>query len=328
MTDSSRPLLSIIIPVYNSERFIRNTLTMLIAQGLDDCEVIIVNDGSTDQTEIVCRSFIASDERIKIMAIKNSGVSVARNTGLRKAIGIYVYFFDSDDTLTEGSLDFFRQVLLSGKDFQIFSFGYEMQVKGKTIKRYTVKNYNNVLMDTLTLQRNFFQKKLPCNICSCIYKREFLMEKDLNFTPNLKVGEDIEFLIKVFSLMSRVFYYKSRVCFIYQIRNDSVMQGYRSYNDEQFESFLAIKRCVMENKEKHPEIDKEANFFIANLYVYNLFYYLRSKFKSNKLNRQFMINKNILSLNISGIFSHYLIILITKIFSIKILFYLFGKNNI
>jgi glycosyltransferase involved in cell wall biosynthesis len=227
------PLLSIVIPAYNSEEFIENTLSMLVSQGLEDCEVIIVNDGSTDQTELIGHSFAAKSENIKLVSITNSGVSVARNTGLHQATGKYVYFLDSDDTLTKGSVAFFKHVLVSGKNFQIFSFGYESRRNGKTVKRYVSKKYNKASMDTIILQRSFFSKKLLCHICSCIYDRVFLMENSLAFTPNLRIGEDVEFLIKSFSL-SRSFYYESRICFIYQIRADSVMQGYKEYSMEQF----------------------------------------------------------------------------------------------
>jgi glycosyltransferase involved in cell wall biosynthesis len=182
------PLLSIIIPAYNSERFIANILSMLVSQGLADCEVIVVNDGSTDRTELICHSFVAKHESIKLVTIENSGVSVARNTGLQQAAGKYIYFLDSDDTLTEGSIKFFKRVLLSGDNFQIFSFGYESRRKGKTIKRYVSKKYDKTSMNTIILQGRFFSKNLPCHICSCIYDREFLVENCLVFTPNRRIG--------------------------------------------------------------------------------------------------------------------------------------------
>jgi glycosyltransferase involved in cell wall biosynthesis len=319
------PLLSIIIPAYNSERFIAHILSMLVSQGLDNCEVIVVNDGSTDRTELICHSFVAKYESIKLVTLENSGVSVARNTGLQQATGKYIYFLDSDDTLTEGSIEFFKSVLLSGNNFQIFSFGYETRRKGKTLKRYVYQKYNQASLNTITLQRSFFSKKLLCHICSCIYDREFLVENNLVFTPNRRIGEDVEFLIKSFS-RSKSFYYESRICFIYQIRDDSTMQGYKKYGAEQFNSFLLTKECIVQIRKTYPVITKEANFFIANSYIYSLFYYLFSESKSVNLNKQFIINKKVLSLNISGIFSHYLMIFIIKIIPITILFYLYRKK--
>jgi UDP-glucose:(glucosyl)LPS beta-1,3-glucosyltransferase len=319
------PLLSIIIPAYNSERFIANILSMLVSQGIDDCEIIVINDGSTDKTKQICRIFVEQHENIKLVNIKNSGVSIARNTGLRQATGKYIYFLDSDDNLTKGSLAFFKNVLSSGKNFQIFSFGYKMQRNGNTIKIYSKKKYEKSFMNTIRLQEKFFTKNLPCHICSCIYEKAFLIEKSLIFTPHIKIGEDIEYLLKSFSLADS-FYYESRICFIYQIRDDSAMQGYKQYSLVHFNSFLVIKDCIEKIKNMHPVITKEANFFLANLFIYNLFYYLLSNYKNLSLNKQFLMNKNVLSLNISGIFSRCFIIFIIKMIPLKYLFYL-RKNG-
>jgi glycosyltransferase involved in cell wall biosynthesis len=259
---------------------------MLISQGLDDCEVIVVNDGSTDQTETICRAFAMQYENIKLISIKNSGVSVARNTGLDQAQGNYVYFLDSDDTLADGSIAFFKKVLLSGKNFHIFSFGYETRRNGKTIKKYIAKKYDKTLMDTVILQGSFFSKKLPCNICSCIYDKVFLIENSLVFTINLRIGEDIEFLVKTFSF-SKLFYYESRICFIYQIRDDSTMQGYKKYSIEQFNSFIVMRNAAMYSISKCPAIKKEAEFFIAFLFFSNYIYYMKYNHKTYEFERLF-----------------------------------------
>lgn len=103
----SEILLSIIIPAYNSERFLPATLSMLVQQGLDGCEVIIINDGSTDATESICCDFSSRYSEIRFISQENQGVSVARNRGIEESHGRYLYFFDSDDSLTEDSLVFF-----------------------------------------------------------------------------------------------------------------------------------------------------------------------------------------------------------------------------
>jgi UDP-glucose:(glucosyl)LPS beta-1,3-glucosyltransferase len=318
------PLLSIIIPAYNSERFIANTLSMLVSQGLNDCEVIVINDGSTDETESICCAFVAQYKNVKLVSIKNSGVSIARNTGLQYATGKYIYFLDSDDTLAEGSIAFFKQILLSGEKFQIFSFGYKAQRNGRDIKRYSVKKFDKTFMNAIGLQGSFFSKKLPCHICSCIYDRIFILKNGLVFTPYRKIGEDLEFLVKSFSLVDS-FYYESRLCFIYQLREDSAMQGYRQYNIERFNSFIINKECIAKIKKTHPVITREANFFMASSYISSLFYYLFSEYKNQSLNKQFIINKNVLYLQISGIFSRCLIIFIIKMIPLRFLFYLRKK---
>ena len=93
-------VLSIIIPCYNSEKFISSTLDMLIEQGLEGCEVIIINDGSKDNTSMIIHSYENRIQNCIIIDKENEGVSIARNIGIQKAQGKFIYFLDSDDSLT------------------------------------------------------------------------------------------------------------------------------------------------------------------------------------------------------------------------------------
>ena len=105
------PVVSVIVPAYNSEKYIEETLDCLLDQTLQDIEVIIVNDGSTDSTADIASSYCAKDSRFSLINKENGGVSLARNTGLRKAGGRYVLFLDSDDILTPQSLEEFSKAL-------------------------------------------------------------------------------------------------------------------------------------------------------------------------------------------------------------------------
>lgn len=92
-------IMSIIIPCYNSDRFINNTIKMLLCQDLSDCELILVDDGSIDSTLQVLQKYESSDSNVRVISQLNQGVSAARNTGMLAARGKYIYFLDSDDTL-------------------------------------------------------------------------------------------------------------------------------------------------------------------------------------------------------------------------------------
>ena len=95
-------ILSIIIPCYNSEKFIAKTINMLLRQDLSNCELLLINDGSTDGTLSVLQKYRSIPEVVIINQV-NKGVSEARNAGLLVAQGQYIYFLDSDDMLTAGS---------------------------------------------------------------------------------------------------------------------------------------------------------------------------------------------------------------------------------
>ena len=93
--------ISIIIPMYNAEKYIARCLESVINQSFNDIEIIIVNDGSTDKSLEICRKYAEVDERIVILNKENNGVSVARNQGMNVATGEYVMFVDSDDWIDE-----------------------------------------------------------------------------------------------------------------------------------------------------------------------------------------------------------------------------------
>ena len=94
-------LISVIIPAFNCEKSIKRTVESIISSGLKDYEIVIINDGSTDNTASVCNSLCSQYGFIKYMEQQNSGVSAARNKGISVTLGEYIMFFDADDTAEE-----------------------------------------------------------------------------------------------------------------------------------------------------------------------------------------------------------------------------------
>lgn len=320
-------LLSIIIPAYNSGKFLSNTLEMLVSQGLTDCEVILVNDGSTDDTETICKTFVQKYDNIHYFCQKNQGVSVARNVGLKEAKGKYVYFFDSDDNLTEKTLDFFKAVLSKKKSLDIFVFGYELQKNFSTIKTVTSKILNDKYLLSFNAKKPFFKKNISCLICSSIYSRDLILKNDIFFPPNIKIGEDIVFMINAFTKAESL-YYSKRISFIYQIRDDSVMQGYKGYNMDRIKSFEVVRDTIINNREHYSLLKKETNFFIANLYLANLVAYLKSNVKDAKINKIFIQNKFFLYKHIKGRFINFAAILIARCMPLQLVLRVFKYDSL
>lgn len=98
-SEQSKIQISVIIPVYNSEKFLEETIESVISQSFADFEIILVNDGSTDRSVPICEDFVKKDNRVRLLNQENSGVSIARNRGLAEAKGKYIFLMDSDDTL-------------------------------------------------------------------------------------------------------------------------------------------------------------------------------------------------------------------------------------
>lgn len=117
------PDVSIVIPVYNVQNYIRRCLDSVLQQTYLNLEIIIVNDGSTDNSYAICQEYVQKDNRIQLIHKKNEGVAVARNTGLDKAIGKYIYFCDPDDWVDERLIEENLE-LAKGTNADIVLFGF------------------------------------------------------------------------------------------------------------------------------------------------------------------------------------------------------------
>ncbi len=311
-------LLSIIIPAYNVERFIARTLNTFISQNLEDCEIIVVNDGSQDKTLEIAEQIAKKEPRIKVINQENKGVSVARNVGLENASGKYIYFMDSDDTIADVTLDFWRNLLAEKKNCNIYAFGYKT-LSDKKEKKYVYKQFDKKILKNPLLKQIFLAKKICFHICSCIYENTFLQENNLKFTPGLKIGEDVEFILKVLD-KTNALYYDARECFIYLIRNDSAMQGYKTFSKNQFHSYEIRRDICLSKNYQTEEIKKYSNFWIKNQYVSHLLAYLKSDFKDSEITKKFIEDKKYLNLPaINGALKNTIAIKVAKILPLKLI---------
>ncbi len=300
-------LLSIIIPCFNSGQFIANTLNHLISQRLDECEIVAVNDGSTDDTLEILHLYAAKYPSIRVIDKKNGGVSDARNIGLQHAIGDYVYFLDSDDSLSEGTLDFFKDTIKKKSGKQMYLFGYEAHRGPSQIRVYANRKMNGSELDNQFLIEAFFSKKLPINICSVVYERKYLADNELLFPIGHKIGEDLEFIISAI-LCGATAFYSSRICFIYQINESGAMAGYKKYVHT---DTLLYQRtlCYTLGNQKFSDY---YNYWIAYNYVYGLRNFFVAKEKQSQYLDFYIENKYVLSLKKLFSFKFSVICLIVK----------------
>ena len=317
-------LLSIVIPAYNSGCFLNQTLGELVIQGLQNCEIIVVNDGSTDNTEAVCMEFSNKYSAIRYISQSNRGVSVARNLGIKVAKGKFIYFFDSDDLLIDNTLDFFRKMLEYKRNDSpsIFMFGYELRRMNSDVKLRSSNILHKKELSSGLIKKNFFSKKIPWLICSCIFLKDFVLQNNLTFPEGIKIGEDIVFMAQAITVAHSL-YYDKRICFIYQIRDDSVMQGYKGYSMDRIKSFEVVRDAISNNSEYYLSARREANFFIANLYLANLVAYLKSNIKDYEINNIFIQNKFFLYKSMKGRFINRMAILVARCVPLRLLLKIF-----
>ena len=203
------PLVSVIIPVYNAEKYLSERLDSLLNQTLNDIEIICVDDGSTDNSLQILESYAKKDSRIIYVTQENKFAGVARNHGIEISKGEYLAFFDADDIC---SLELLEKVYKKGimYDADIVLFG------GKTFDDKT-RNYNNAAYflrsDIISNYEVFNRSVFPNDICSVtnaapwtkMYKREFILNNGLKFQA-VQNSNDLYFVVMSLCLASRITY--------------------------------------------------------------------------------------------------------------------------
>lgn len=195
------PLISIIVPTYNVEKYIRTCIESILAQTYRNIEVIIVNDGSTDQSLAVISDLICSHHNIKVINQKNQGLSVARNTGIDVATGKYITFVDADDKIMPGFVSSLYQIAdKTGADIVRGSFrDFNGNIpKGWGADFNVPTNCGTIVLDP------FLSSNISFVVWSSIYRLDFINSNHIRFTPGMILTEDRDFTIRAYMLAKLV----------------------------------------------------------------------------------------------------------------------------
>ncbi|UYW00961.1 glycosyltransferase [Flavobacterium agricola] len=191
-TNTFAPLFSIIIPVYNVEKYLEKCLQSILNQTFEDYELIIVNDGSIDSSGSICQLFLTKFKNSKYFYQENAGAAIARNNGLKKAIGEYIIFIDSDDYLFDNNALKDIANLIKEKNYPDVILHKETRISpnGRIFPpHFDNKIYNHSFKkEAKVLINNGFFKASPCDK---IVRRELLINNNIFFPPGLK-AEDME----------------------------------------------------------------------------------------------------------------------------------------
>lgn len=198
---------SVVIPVYNGATFVTRTLESITAQTLGEVEIIVIDDGSTDNSYRVIEEFFAevSSEnlRVKILRQKNFGVSVARNHGFSHATGKYVMFFDSDDIMKPECLEKMYEKARSTSADIVICGTDKVSEAGELITKYSKEYFSDVISGIDALTMKFKTSIYICN-GSIMYKTGFLKNNSIRYQPGCTHGEDTEFISKALFLARKV----------------------------------------------------------------------------------------------------------------------------
>lgn len=207
------PLISVIIPCYNAEKFLAETLTSVFNQTYTNIEVIVVNDGSTDKTLDILQKTQLNEPRLKIIVQPNQGISAARNAGINNATGDFIAFIDSDDKWDPSFLSkmITRQQQTHGDI--IYTGNSDVSKKGIISRKSDFREHSNLV--------GYLNQNALLHVGCLLIKKQFLEKHNLRFDTNLKTGEDIVFICTLFCL-SEAFCVPEHLYF-YTHRDDSIM---------------------------------------------------------------------------------------------------------
>lgn len=219
---------SVIIPVYNVEKYIDRCLKSIISQNYDDLEIIAIDNGSTDSSGSICDTYASEYSNISVYHIGNHGVGSARNFGLSKARGEFIYFVDSDDYLVGNLFADFADKLVSDLDLVVFSyynsFEEDLTEKSRTEKSLPFKgSYDKD--GFIKIFKELFLSDMLYTVWNKIYRREFLLENNLSF-EQYELGEDVRFNLDAYRNVNKI-YLSQDSYYVYVIgRKGSAMSSY------------------------------------------------------------------------------------------------------
>lgn len=211
----NQPLVSIIIPVYNVENYLRECVDSALNQTYKNLEIILVDDGSTDSSGKICDEYIEKDERISVIHKTNGGLSDARNTGFKQSSGKYVYFLDSDDYIAENTIE--TLVLIAEKDnsdivfFDAVSFADtdDFEVSQNYIRKNKYKTDTGINVFKLMTKNKEFHSA----VYLMLFQKDFIDNNKLTFVPGI-LHEDMVYnyyslcLAQIVSQCPEALYYR------------------------------------------------------------------------------------------------------------------------
>lgn len=232
------PSISIVIPVYNAELYIRECLESILGQTVNKYQIICVDDGSTDSSVKIIKEYLLDDDRVLLLRQSNQGPAVARNNGLKHAKGDYVWWIDADDWIQPNAVEVLQKAI-EISDADIIGFA------SNSFNNKTRQFINTPHRSLDSIPHEFVQKTfaasdakeflfdLPLEAWARIFKTEFLFNNKIKFDPFLKILDDSLFVNEGFLKASKIYYIKNKL-YHYREMNPYSLVNSLNYSNEKY----------------------------------------------------------------------------------------------
>ena len=264
---------SVIIPIYNVEKYLRDCLDSVLAQTLHDIECICIDDGSTDRSREIAEEYVKKDSRFQLYCKTNGGLSSARNYGLAKALGKYVYFLDSDDSITSDALEtLYMKAENNNLDIILFDAKtvYENDKLKALLPEYETAYERRGFYKGVYSGGNIFIKLISnrdfiMSACLQFIRRSYLQEQELLFYEGI-LYEDNLFTFKNLLNAERVEYLDKKL-YRRRMRENSIMTApkanfYQFYS--RYKCYMEILKCVLSLEDG--ELKQAATKYVQGLF--------------------------------------------------------------
>ena len=267
------PKVSVIIPVYNAEPYLRECLDSVISQTLHEIEIICINDGSTDGSLAILEEYVAKDSRLKILSQENKGAGTARNEGIKIAEGEYLSFLDADDIFKKTLLEkTYRKAKKSNADIVAFNFcRFDNQSRKITKVHWKFKkkyfplkypfSYKDVPQSIFKVLRNEAWNK--------IFKRELIISNDIKF-HEIKSSNDLFFTWCAVFNAEKIDIEDKRLVYLRRGHNTNIQSNNDSNILDFYYAFWHLREYLKSVNKYENIMQQFGNYFLANV-MYNLF---------------------------------------------------------
>ncbi len=271
----SEVLVSVVIPTYNAEKFIRESLEAAIRQSYRNIEIIVVDDGSGDSTIQICQSYADKDSRIRLFTHENSGVSATRNRGIRHAKGEYIVFVDADDYPEDDMIECYLSALEQWKDKELAFVVCGMYTDNLYNKH--VENTESILEDahgyvrgenyllTRSSAATLSWLKLFNFVTNKLYDLRKIKENGIWFDNDIKIGEDLKFNLDYLEQIDGYIGMINKPLYHYVKRSDSSLSI--SYHDGDVEDTKDIYRRLIKWESNQPGVTEDNVLLIKGIYI-------------------------------------------------------------
>lgn len=266
--------ISIIVPIFNSERTLNKTIESILEQSYNEIEVLLIDDGSTDRSYKIAEQYSNKDYRIRLFKQDNKGVSSARNLGIEKSNGYYITFVDSDDEIDK---DYLENMINVTDKYNPDIVASNITVKSDKLMFNPYEKYGNVLLEGEKILKAYLRFNISTAIWGKLFKKSVI--ENLKF-PNININEDFIFQWNVIKKTTK-FYQTNNTHYYYNISSSESLSNRKFSKDNMsiIEHALEVKEDI---KKDYPSLLLEAEVYFKACVLHNLIIYYKYLTENDK----------------------------------------------